>query len=80
MYQNTIKKAKYIYTSPYEKDGVKFFFLANASNKDAEITLSFKGAVGYRIYDPVSGEIFEVENTATIKSYRALFVQPLLAE
>ena len=73
-------KARYIYVSPYQKDGVKFFFLANASNKDAEITLSFEGAVGYRIYDPVSGEIFEVENTATIKSYRALFVQPLLAE
>ena len=73
-------KAKYIYASPYEKDGVKFFFLANASTKDAEITLSFEGAVSYRIYDPVSGEIFEVENTATIQSYRALFVQPLLAE
>lgn len=73
-------KMKYVYVSPYEKDGVKFFFLANASKKDTEITLSFEGAVGYRIYDPVSGEIFEVEDTATIKSFRALFVQPLLSE
>lgn len=71
---------EHIYASPYQKDGVRFFFLANASAEDAEITLSFEGAVGYRIYDPVSGEIFEVENTATIKSYRALFVQPLLEE
>lgn len=73
-------KMKYVYVSPYEKDGVKFFFLANASKRDTEITLSFEGAVGYRIYDPVSGEIFEVEDTTTIQSYRALFVQPLFPE
>ena len=72
--------AEHIYASPYQKDGVRFFFLANASAEDAEITLSFEGAVGYRIYDPVSGEIFEALNTATVKSYRALFVQPLLEE
>lgn len=69
-----------IYVSPYEKDGVKFFFLANATGLDADITLSYPNATGYRIYDPVSGKIFEVESTANIKSYRALFVQPLLPE
>ena len=73
-------KTKYVYVSPYEKDGVTFFFLANAAKKDAEVKLSFEGAVGYRIYDPVSGEIYEVEDTATVQSYRALFVQPLLGE
>ncbi len=71
---------KYVYVSPYEKDGVKFFFLANDSKRDAEITLSYEGACGFRIYDPLSGSITEVENTATIKSYRALFVQPLFAQ
>ena len=77
----TIKSVrKYIYISPYEKNGVKFFFLANASQKDADMTLSFEGAIGFRIYDPLTGEITEVENTATIPSYRALFVQPLFAE
>ena len=72
--------AQHIYVSPYEKDGVKFFFLANTSNMDAIIALNFEGAVGYRIYDPVSGEIFEVEDAASIQSYRALFVQPLLVD
>ena len=71
---------KYVYMSPYEKDGVKFFFLALDSKKDAEITLSYEGAIGFRIYDPLTGTITEVENTTTIKSYRALFVQPLFAE
>ncbi len=71
---------KYIYISPYEKNGVKFFFLANASQKDADLTLSFEGAIGFRIYDPLTGTITEVENKATIPSYRALFVQPLFAE
>ena len=72
--------ARYVYVSPYEKDGVRFFFLANTFKKDAEVKLSFEGAVGYRIYDPVSGEIYEVEDTATVQSCRALFVQPLLGE
>ena len=71
---------KYIYVSPYEKNGVKFFFLANASQKDADMTLSFEGAIGFRIYDPLTGTITEVENKATIPSYRALFVQPLFPE
>ncbi len=71
---------KYVYISPYEKNGVKFFFLALDGRKDAEITLSYEGAIGFRIYDPLTGEIYEVENTTTIKSYRALFVQPLFAE
>ncbi len=71
---------KYVYISPYEKDGVKFFFLALDSTKDAEITLSYEGACGFRIYDPLTGSITEVENTTTIKSYRALFVQPLFPE
>ena len=69
-----------VYVSPYEKDGVKFFFLANATKKNTEISLSFEGAVGYRIYDPVSGEIYEVEDTTTIQSFRALFIQPLISE
>jgi len=72
--------ARFVYVSPYEKDGVRFFFLANTFKKDAEVKLSFEGAVGYRIYDPVSGEIYEVEDTATVQSCRALFVQPLLGE
>lgn len=71
---------KYIYVSPYEKNGVKFFFLANAATKDAEITLSYEGACGFRIYDPLTGSITEVENKTTINSYRALFVQPLFPE
>jgi hypothetical protein len=66
-----------VYVSPYEKDGVKFFFLANASKKKASVTFSCENAVAYRIYDPVSGEISTVENAAEIASYRALFVQPL---
>jgi hypothetical protein len=69
-----------VYISPYEKNGVKFFFLACDSKKDAEITLSYEGACGFRIYDPLTGEIFEVENSITLKSYRALFVQPLFPE
>ena len=73
-------KFKYVYVSPYEKDGTEFFFLACNAQKDIEIKLSYPDAVGYRIYDPVSGEIYEVDNTVTIKSFRALFVQPLLAE
>lgn len=73
-------KMKYVFVSPYKKDGTEFFFLANASTKDTEVKLAYEDAIGYRIYDPVSGEIYEVENTATIASYRALFVQPLLAQ
>jgi hypothetical protein len=69
-----------VYVSPYEKNGVKFFFLALDSKKDAEITLSYEGACGFRIYDPLTGEITEVESTTTIKSFRALFVQPLFPE
>ena len=71
---------KYVYVSPYEKDGVKFFFLALDAKKDAEITLSYEGACGFRIYDPLTGSITEVENEITLKSYRALFVQPLFPE
>ena len=71
---------KYVYVSPYEKNGVKFFFLALDSKKDAEITLSYEGACGFRIYDPLTGTITEVESTTTIKSFRALFVQPLFPE
>ena len=66
-----------VYVSPYEKDGVKFFFLANASGRDASITLHCEEAVAYRIYDPVTGEICVVSDTAQISAYRALFVQPL---
>ncbi len=73
----TVKSEATVYVSPYEKDGVKFFFLANASDKDAAVTLQCEDAVAYRIYDPVTGEIFEVESTAQICAYRALFVQPL---
>ncbi len=71
---------KYVYISPYEKDGVKFFFLALDSQKNAEITLSYEGACGFRIYDPLTGSITEVESTITLNSYRALFVQPLFPE
>ena len=73
----TVESKATVYVSPYEKDGVKFFFLANASKKDASVTFACENAVAYRIYDPVSGEISTVENAAEIASYRALFVQPL---
>jgi hypothetical protein len=73
----TVESGATVYVSPYEKDGVKFFFLANASKKNASVTFSCENAVAYRIYDPVTGEISTVENAAEIASYRALFVQPL---
>ncbi len=73
-------KLKYVYVSPYQKDGTEFFFLACNAQKPIEVKLSYPDAIGYRIYDPVSGEIYEVENTATVQSFRALFVQPLLPE
>lgn len=71
---------KYVYVSPYEKNGVKFFFLALDSTRDADVTLSYEGACGFRIYDPLTGSITEVESEITLKSYRALFVQPLFPE
>ncbi len=78
----TVDSRQTVYVSPYEKNGVEFFFLANASTKDDTITLHYEGAVGYRLYDPVSGEITEIgaSDTCAIASYRALFVQPLVAE
>ena len=78
----TVESKQTVYVSPYVKDGVEFFFLANASNAEATMTLSYEGAVGYRLYDPVSGEITEIssDETCALAAYRALFVQPLLAE
>jgi hypothetical protein len=73
----TVESGANVYVSPYEKDGIKFFFLANASKKATTVIFTCENAVAYRIYDPVSGEISTVENTAEIASYRALFVQPL---
>ena len=51
----TVESEQTVYVSPYEKDGVKFYFLANASDQDASVTLHCEKAVGYRIYDPVTG-------------------------
>ena len=70
----------YVYVSPYEKNGIKFFFLVNNSTHNSQIKLSYEGAVGFRIYDPVTGTITEVKEIAGIQSYRALFVQPLFEE
>ncbi len=66
-----------IFVSPYEKDGVKFFFLANASANDLKSTFNYEGAINYRIYDPLTGEISEV-NEYSIPSYRGIFVQPII--
>lgn len=78
----TVEAEKTIYVSPYERDGIEFFFLANASAEDASMTLHYEGAVGYRLYNPVNGEITEIsaDETCSLASYRALFVQPLMAE
>ena len=73
----TVESGATVYVSPYEKDGVKFFFLANASAQDASVTLQCENAVAYRVYDPTTGEISTVADTAQISAYRALFVQPL---
>jgi hypothetical protein len=78
----TVESKQTVYVSPYEKNGVTFFFLANASGKKASMTFAYEGAVGYRLYDPVTGQITEIgaEDSWEMPSYRALFVQPLLAE
>ncbi len=78
----TVESKQTVYVSPYEKNGVSFFFLANADGKAASMTFTYEGAVGYRLYDPVTGEITEIAADASweMPAYRALFVQPLLAE
>ncbi|MBQ7910370.1 MAG: hypothetical protein IJ363_06245 [Clostridia bacterium] len=78
----TVESKQTVYVSPYEKNGATFFFLANAAPKTATMTFTYEGAVGYRLYDPVTGEITEIAADAVweMPSYRALFVQPLLAE
>ena len=67
-----------IYVSPYDLQGTKFFYLANASNIDAKVTFDYKDAKAYRVYDALTGEITEVDNSYTIKTYRGVFVQPLV--
>ncbi|MBQ9150676.1 MAG: hypothetical protein IJX72_00375, partial [Clostridia bacterium] len=78
----TVASKQTVYVSPYEKNGAAFFFLANADNAPASMTFTYEGAVGYRLYDPVTGEITEIAADASweMPAYRALFVQPLLAE
>lgn len=78
----TVESKQTVFVSPYEKNGVNFFFLANFTNKLASMTFTYEGAVGYRLYDPVTGKITEIAADAEweMPSYRALFVQPLLAE
>ena len=78
----SVEAKQTIYVSPYERDGIEFFFLANASADDASMTLHYEGAVGYRLYNPVNGEITEIsaDEACHLASYRALFVQPLMAE
>lgn len=67
-----------VYVSPYEKDGVKFFYLANASTGEADVTFKYEGAARYRVYDAVTGEITEVDSSYKILSYRGIFVQPIV--
>lgn len=78
----TVDSEQIVYVSPYERKGVDFFFLANASDTVATLTLRHADAVAYRLYDPVSGEITEVDarEVCRIPAYRALFVEPLPAE
>ena len=78
----TVESKQTVYVSPYEKNGATFFFLANVSPRRASMTFAYEGAVGYRLYDPVTGEITEIAADAAweMPSCRALFVQPLLAE
>ncbi len=74
----TIESRHNVYVSPYEKDGVKFFYLANASTSNADVTFKFEGAVRYRVYDAVTGDITEVDSSYNIPSYRGIFVQPIV--
>ena len=67
-----------IYVSPYDLQGTKFFYLANASTVDAKVSFNYKGARAYRVYDALTGEITEVKDSYSIKSYRGIFVQPLI--
>jgi hypothetical protein len=78
----TVASKQNVLVSPYRKDGVEFFFLANASYQEASMTFTYEGAVGYRLYDPVTGEITEVsaQETCELAPYRALFVQPLMED
>ena len=74
----TVDSNQTVYVSPYDKDGVYFFYLANASDYDTNATFNYEGATGYRIYDALTGEITEVESSYEIKSYRGIFVQPII--
>ena len=78
----TVESKQTVFVSPYEKNGAAFFFLANFSQKPASMTFAYDGAVGYRLYDPVTGQITEIaaDTSWEMPAYRALFVQPLLAE
>ncbi len=67
-----------IYVSPYDLEGTKFYYLANASTVDGKVSFNYKGAKAYRIYDALTGEITEVTESYNIKSYRGIFVQPLV--
>ena len=67
-----------IYVSPYDLQGTKFFYLANASTVDANVLFNYNGATSYRVYDPLTGEITEVTDSYKIKTYRGVFVQPLV--
>ena len=67
-----------VYVSPYEKDGTEFYFLANASDADQDVTFNYDGAARYRIYDPATAEITEADKGYTVRSYRGIFVQPIL--
>ena len=73
-----IESKQTIFASPYEKDGIEFYYLANASKTDATVKFTYENATGFRIYDPVTGEIKTVDSSYTINAYRGLFVQPLL--
>ena len=74
----TVESAQTIYVSPWEKGDKRFFFLANATEKDADLKVSLAGYTKFRVYDPVAGTITESDGTGLkLAAYRALFVQPI---
>lgn len=67
-----------IYVSPYELDGTKFYYLANASTVEGKVIFNYPNAKAYRVYDALTGEITEVTESYNIPSYRGIIVQPIV--
>jgi len=73
------ENASKIFNSPYYKNNRQFFFVVNTMVDDAEMTVSFEGAKGYRIYNPLDGSITEsTDGKITVTGYRGVFVEPIL--